>query len=1660
MKRKENSRLYWCKLGLLLLSFFIPSLINAQSPRGVYPVQITAMLYPPHSAYLSDYANPSRERLAVVLLNRDLMTSDIEVRLHLSIRSGNSLRIETRDYNPLPVFRLPAGVPVRLGCNELSEYFQLRNLTVNGAFDGKLPEGMFEISVSAYEVRTGALVSQTTSTRAWITINRPPVLSLPLNKALFPFREPQQFLFQWTPRHQAIGNVEYIFTLKEIFDRNTAVENAFAYSPVIFTKTVSTTSLAYTVFDPPLLENTTYAWNVRAVVREGFEELNIFENNGFSEIRSFTILPGCHAPTGLSAVQEGMYEKISWIPSDPAATQVVAYRGKQNRGEWCLIKGNSDYANIFDLSAGTEYEYKVGTLCADGAITYSEIRNFTLEDKRKDVVANCGVEPKITLDKTNLLADLLPNDVFMAGDFPVTVMKVSGGNGTFSGTGWTDLPTFISASIAVKFDNVQINSERQLINGFVATTYDATEGQIKSLDFIDQGGTKVGETKTGDIWTDLQTNLVVPPDGNIEYNPETGTLVVKDAAGNEVGSIPLTPAQQDMLNNGGSSTLTVQDANGDIYTVTKDENGNISYEKTGSTGNGGANSGQFDPTGINLQDAVVTFSKGNGQYAFDEWIDAYEYVYLIRDKYENINGYPVACKLIPPGKTDKVSFVVTGPAQNQIDASKIIFRSGTGTDYTAKDGEISITGGRENDAQDIYALYPVGDGKFKTLGKLKVLSYKELDLNLVLVKVKNNTIDKNAVENYLNKVYGKYGIRWTVGFDDKFDYPEENMDSESSGLFSRETAEMKAINAAYKATGRVEKNTVYLFILNSGNIKEKNIAGDMPRRKQFGYVFVQGQTENDILWTIAHELGHGRFELRHTFDNDYGKLVTTGNLMDYSGGTHLAKWQWDAMFDPALIVSPFESDEDAMSILSDVFSIVELVRKAALNKTECKIPIYSNTVIDNIYDLSKDKTIREDIAKRYTGIRFQILFDENSIKKKVCTFNFNNVNILTDELYNPVYGFQSSISIVDKTSKIALITFNSYKKDVALVKEFLFGDIEKDCAPVIDEITQKLNNSKDIDLSTISASCAAQMPLETRKKLINYILNKWVVTEKYEHALLVLIEQVPDKDVDIFIRYLRNDKLGDKFVYQKLMSAIDDFNGKDYYAALMQVFTRLLLRKSEYANKKEPEFKEIILVGKKPWFSIAEIPEFEYRYEKGPNYNAKGDIEVTYKIRLLVDARLEEQTGMGGIGQTGALFPPTTSIVLKKDFIWKTEGQSYTYDPLSLVIVAKQSETKNVESILQEEIAEGVLVPAALLMYNSDKVFQQNVEQGVYITLDVASIISSGGTLAYVKAAGKAISNMRKALLWLELANGAINVAVNTTELSVNPKAQEFLFIYNLGTAGFNLACATKNFNWLRRGNQVLSGVENISETLVKRMSKYSEKQRLAFFKDFSKDKSLLERLDKLSDVDFDDLMKYYDTNISKQTDRIDKFVTQISKYSTSGIKTITDVKKLLVNSPDWIKNNDAFLAKLVGKSDDYIKKVDDFYSTTMKNQTPAGFNGGNKMYGGVWYNEFGFPDFEKMGQTLGKKYYFKGAKGNYTTDFSEARDWLKKQPGIEAIDDYNGTGSPLNVKINGKWQKITWHHHENGNTLIPVFTDIHSTSSHSGGIKTIELGINDLFDY
>ena len=49
------------------------------------------------------------------------------------------------------------------------------------------------------------------------------------------------------------------------------------------------------------LAQSTLAWQVQAIARDGVDELGLFEHGGFSEIYWFTLNENCPVPTGLKA---------------------------------------------------------------------------------------------------------------------------------------------------------------------------------------------------------------------------------------------------------------------------------------------------------------------------------------------------------------------------------------------------------------------------------------------------------------------------------------------------------------------------------------------------------------------------------------------------------------------------------------------------------------------------------------------------------------------------------------------------------------------------------------------------------------------------------------------------------------------------------------------------------------------------------------------------------------------------------------------------------------------------------------------------------------------------------------------------------------------------------------------------------------------------------------------------------------------------------------------------------------------------------------------------------------------------------------------------------------------------------------------------------------
>ena len=111
-----------------------------------------------------------------------------------------------------------------------------------------------------------------------------------------------------------------------------------------------------------------------------------------------------------------------------------------------------------------------------------------------------------------------------------------------------------------------------------------------------------------------------------------------------------------------------------------------------------------------------------------------------------------------------------------------------------------------------------------------------------------------------------------------------------------------------------------------------------------------------------------------------------------------------------------------------------------------------------------------------------------------------------------------------------------------------------------------------------------------------------------------------------------------------------------------------------------------------------------------------------------------------------------------------------------------------------------------------------------------------------------------------------------------------------------------------------------------------------------------------------------------------------------------------------------------------------------------------------VQFDASGFPDFRDF--SPGKEYSFKSNKlvGNATNDdFMAATDFIRgKYPGKVR----NVKGGNFEMEIDGEWKKYTWHHHQDGNTLMPVLFDVHSaTLPHTGGASIIKNNLQGMYD-
>lgn len=1420
-KRKYNpySRLKFKNFGIkiwaltMLMLFGLQSIsVNSQQ----YPVKLVPVVIPPYSMRLGDYATSTDNKLQLQVLMTDLMEPQHQTGIKFTLEAGlNAVPFaRSNDFivgmNP---FLLYPGSNVTLTNVDLRALFELQNLGgINAVqYAQPLSDGVYQFCFQAYDYYTKNNLSSKTCATVFLTQYDPPMLNLPQNaekvQAMSPYAGGSGIVFQWMPR-QIAPNTKYIFTLKELWDAGQSPISGFLSSPPLWQEETYAPTLYYGLDKTQLIPGKRYAWQVQAksgnpvLGANPTEDNGVYKNNGFSEIFYFDYVENCTVPALLMAKNVGRGRvEISWsLGGQPAGLYNVQYRKKNSNTEWMTQQSYQSPAILTGLEDLTEYEYRVGSVCGqvqssdENAYSYSSIQYFTTNANDVDNNYQCGIMPAVDIANKNPLQTMLGvNEVFTAGDFPVTVLSAQGSSGIYSGTGYIVVPYLAQTKVKVSFNNIMLNTDKKLIEGIIETTYDPNE---TAVNYASAG---LGETFGDQGVKDVFVNF---PIGNITYSatPPPGKITITGSDGNGgTGSTTEYPGGKD---------YTFTDSNGVIWTV--DENGTVTKGGTVAQGGASTSSNTDGVTGSGNNATVNQYTaKGikiewkqntNGQFAYD----TAEKTKLPKDKYPSVkdsenNTVYVPYKATVNKKTElfdaKVS--ITDPLLKDatiifktLSIGKAIEATEISKTDTERNYQLKLIGSFDYAEEEVIAVLMPKDStsKQKVISSFRLvhLSPKTVDVSLVPLDA-NSQSKLQSQGDSLNQIYKKIGVTFNVTKDPVLDISSvvngDTINSEDADLMSTYSSQQQQINSLYKGTG----TRYVLFVTDKKSSTGQK--GYMRLNGQFGYVYNNAQDK-----TGAHELGHGIFKLEHPW-KAYGTTQSaTPLLMDYSTGEELSHLDWKQINDPAFKLYAFQGQS------SGEFSDIQLTPEWEPFKFsgsniyisgEVKAP---NGAVHGIAMCKNDNCsekeyyywINDGTKKGYyangisTSLSISYLTQQEKDKNPAVTLFWNYGSCGYNKTYSTSWNYvkdkkgfdltkvtdensikyNETIPCVDGSGNTTSSDDTCVGKDVALINQGynqLINIIDSDDKNII---IQTINN---IDICSIRLLSYDQIT-----KLFKKLASDSNIADGKETAIVKLVASIKSEKFNDFFTLVQADN---NKILRNLMFKIDDktfFYGANNYTNLVKLFLQMFneVNKDILKGINTDEMKAYTVVQNSYLTPSNNEPIFHMYFQ-----NDKPELQISQGVwEVTQDCHWVAESGGDGYEEC-----TTSQSVKYQDPIY--------VKPFDMVVLADNSDY-NLISGITDDTKKVTVIPAILLFYAHEKGQVENIKIYVQNTLDVVTLLVPVTKIATgPKWLAKTFTFVDK---WSKV-NAGVNLAVNNTPLNQIPEIKAALDAYNAVTAVMNV---------------------------------------------------------------------------------------------------------------------------------------------------------------------------------------------------------------------------------------------------------------------------------
>jgi hypothetical protein len=367
MKKSILSKIF----GLFIMGLFFANTLRAQQ---YFPIVAKFTQLPPYPVYLADFSNPNQQNLSVQIQIRDQKLASRPIRLKLYIE-GQGFLFESADLvQGEPAIQLNLGQIYDIPKAQLANYFKQYNLKVTpDLYKKPFSEGRFRFGIEVIDFVTNRPLSGIQwGDPVFIVQNDPPVWVIPTDNSPQTPLNSQNINFQWAARHRNASNVEYEFTITELligenFSGN--IQNLFLSQPHFKEYRTSLTTINYNTTFPGLIPGRTYAYRVQAIAKRGNEDVGVFRNNGFSEIRHFKYGEGLKPPTNLKLAWNDDAKSLTfnWKGEDNHKSYEIEYREKGTTGEWKKLNvtpknGLLNTEKIESIQANKTYDFKLAAL--------------------------------------------------------------------------------------------------------------------------------------------------------------------------------------------------------------------------------------------------------------------------------------------------------------------------------------------------------------------------------------------------------------------------------------------------------------------------------------------------------------------------------------------------------------------------------------------------------------------------------------------------------------------------------------------------------------------------------------------------------------------------------------------------------------------------------------------------------------------------------------------------------------------------------------------------------------------------------------------------------------------------------------------------------------------------------------------------------------------------------------------------------------------------------------------------------------------------------------------------------------------------------------------------------------------------------------------------